>query len=254
MPTGTTTSHRTARPTPPPKAKGKPLAQEPSSVETRCADAVRELERRATRATLEGMSRYAIPSDHALGVAMKDIQSLAKQLGHDHALAAALWDTGIYEARTLAAYVADPARVTAAQMDRWCRDLDNWAICDTVCFVLFDRAPKAFAKVESWAGKRDEIQKRAAFALLASIALHGRAERESDYLRGLALIEREAADERNFVRKGMSWALRSIGRRGACRKQAIALAERLAASDIATERWLGKDALRDLRKLSAKTK
>lgn len=254
MPTGTTTSTRTARATPPPKAKAKPSADEPSSVEARSADAVRELERRATRSTLEGMSRYAIPSDHALGVAMKDIQSLAKQLGHDHALAGALWDTGIYEARTLAAYVEDPARVTAAQMDRWCRDLDNWAICDTVCFVLFDRTPNAFAKVESWTGKRGEIQKRAAFALLASIALHGRAERESDYLRGLELIEREAADERNFVRKGMSWALRSIGRRAACREQAIALAERLAASEIATARWLGKDALRDLRKLSAKAK
>lgn len=254
MPTTITASRRTVRAAPPPKASPKASTTAQEGVETRCADAVRELERRATRATLAGMSRYAIPSDHALGVAMKDIQSLAKQIGHDHALAAALWDTGIDEARTLAAYVEDPARVTATQMDRWCRDLDNWAICDTVCFVLFDRVPKAFAKVEAWAGKRDEIQKRAAFALLASIALHGRAERDADYLCGLALIEREAGDERNFVRKGMSWALRSIGRRAACRKQAMALAERLAASDIPTERWLGKDALRDLRKAALKTK
>ncbi len=219
-----------------------------ATLEQRLNEAMQQLRKRATKATLDGMARYAIPSDHAIGVAMKDIQSVAKSIGHDHELALALWGTGVYEARTLAAYVEDPARVTAAQMDRWCRDFDNWAIVDTVCFVLFDRSPHAWGKVVQWSGRRDELGKRAAFALLASLALHGRLE-DANCVEGLELIERAASDERNFVIKGASWALRSIGRRNAAvHAKAIALATRLAASDVACERWLGKDALRDLRK------
>ena len=219
-----------------------------ATLEQRLDDAMLHLRQRATKATLDGMSRYAIPSDHAIGVAMKDIQAVAKAIGHDHELALALWDTGVYEARTLAAYVDDPARVTAAQMDRWCRDFDNWAIVDTICFVLFDRSPHAWRKVVQWSGRRDELGRRAAFALLASLALHGRLD-DANPVEGLDLIVRAAGDERNFVIKGASWALRSIGRRNAgLHAKALALATRLAASEVACERWLGKDALRDLRK------
>jgi 3-methyladenine DNA glycosylase AlkD len=223
-------------------------AAPPATLESRLDEAMQQLRRRATKATLEGMARYAIPSDHAIGVAMKDIQAVAKALGHDHELALALWGTGVYEARTLAAYVDDPARVTAAQMDRWCRDFDNWAIVDTVCFALFDRSSHAWAKVVQWSGRRAELGRRAAFALLASLALHGRLD-DADAVEGLGLIERAASDDRNFVIKGASWALRSIGRRNAgLHANAIALARRLAASEVASERWLGKDTLRDLLK------
>ncbi|UNK49545.1 DNA alkylation repair protein [Lysobacter sp. S4-A87] len=220
-----------------------------ATLDQRLEQALQALHRRASKATLDGMARYAIPSDHAIGVAMKDIQAVAKAIGHDHELAQALWGTGMYEARTLAAYVDDPAQVTAAQMDRWCRECDNWAIVDTVCFVLFDRTPHAWRKVVQWSGRRGELEKRAAFALMASMALHGRLADEATCVEGLALIERAAGDERNFVIKGASWALRSIGRRNArLHAQAITLATRLAGSDVACERWLGKDALRDLRK------
>ncbi len=211
--------------------------------------ALDRLREHASQATRDGMSRFAIPSEHALGVGMKDIQALAKQLGRDHALAGALWDTGVYEARMLTAYVADPESLTAAQMDRWCRDFDNWAVCDTLCFVLFDRSAHAWRKVEQWSSRRGEMQKRAAFALLASMALHGRLQEPAQYAQGLALIEREACDERNFVRKGVSWALRSIGRCEGLHRDAMALSRRLAASDDASERWVGKDALRDLAKV-----
>lgn len=192
-------------------------------------------------------SRYGIYTDKAFGVPMSAMQKVAKGLGRNHELAAALWATGWYEARTVAAFVEEPARVTAAQMDRWCRDFDNWAICDTVCFHLFDRTPHAFGKVEQWAGRRDEIQKRGAFALLACLALHEKAAGDELFLRCLPLVEAAAADERNFVKKGVSWALRGIGRRNAKLHAAtVALARRLAASPQPAPRWVGKDVLRDL--------
>jgi 3-methyladenine DNA glycosylase AlkD len=216
-------------------------------------EALAALERLATKKVREDMPRrYGIFTKKAFGVKVGDIQRVARGIGKSHELALALWDTGWYEARMLAAYIDEPARLTPAQMDRWCRDFDNWAIVDTVCFKLFDRvAPDlAFRKVERWSRRRQEFARRAAFALLASLALHDKESGDEPFARCLPLIERAAADDRNFVRKGVSWALRSIGRRSpSLRAVAVALAKRLAAStgdNAPAARWLGNDALRDL--------
>jgi len=205
------------------------------------------LKRHATKATLNGMARYAIPSDHALGVSMKNIQVLARQLGRDHDLAAALWQTGVYEARMLASFVDEPARVTATQMDRWCRDFDNWALCDALSFNLFDRTPHAWGKVKQWSGQPGEFVKRTAFALLWALSVHDKAARDAAFIGGLKLIERAAADDRHFVKKAVNMALRAVGKRNrALNTAAIAVARRLAASEGAAPRWVGKDALREL--------
>jgi len=205
------------------------------------------LKAKSSAATRDGMARYAIPSDRAYGVAMKDMKALAKALGRDHALACALWDTGVYEAQMLTSMLADPAQVTPAQLDRWCRDFDNWAICDTMCFNLFDRTPHAWAKVAPWSRKREEFQKRTAFALLWSLSVHDKAAPDERFLAGLALIEREAHDDRNFVKKAVSMALRATGKRNrALRAAAVAVARRLAASTDPAESWVGRDALREL--------
>jgi 3-methyladenine DNA glycosylase AlkD len=206
------------------------------------------LKAHATKATLDGMARYAIPSDNAFGVAMKDLKVLGKQLGRDHRLALALWDTGNYEARMVTAFVADPAKLTGAQMDRWCKEFDTWAYCDHLAFHLFDRTPHAWAKVAQWSRKAGELEKRAAFALLWSLALHDKRASDAQLLEGLALIERAADDDRNFVKKAVSMALRAIARRNASlAAAATAVARRLAASSQPSARWIGKDALRELR-------
>jgi len=205
------------------------------------------LKGKATKRYRDGLARYAIPADNALGVSLVDIQAIAKRTGRDHALAAALWRTGVYEARLLAAFVDDPDRVTPAQMDRWAKSFDNWAVCDTACFHLFDRTPHAFAKVKQWATSEDEFVKRAAFALLASLAGHDKTSGNAPFLACLPLVERAAPDERNFVKKGVSWALRGVGRRNAgLHAASVGVARRLAGSDEPAARWVGKDALRDL--------
>jgi 3-methyladenine DNA glycosylase AlkD len=187
--------------------------------------------------------RYGIVTPKPMGVTMAKMQLVARGLGRDHDLAAALWESGWYEARTLAALIDDPAEVTPAQMDRWRADFDNWAIVDTVCFKLFDQSPHAFAKIDGWSALDDEYGRRAAFALLACVALHGRGT-DADFLARVPLIEAAATDERNFVRKGVSWALRAIGGKKSAdlRQAARELAARLAASPDRTARWIGKDA------------
>ena len=207
------------------------------------------LEQHATERDRENLVRFGIHAKNAIGVSMVHIQLLAKQLGRNHELAAALWDTGYYEARLLTAYVDEPARVTPTQMDRWCHDFDNWGICDTLCFALFDRTPHAWAKVTKWSNKREEFEKRAAFALMASLAGHDKTSGDEPFLEGLVLVEQAAADNRNFVKKGVSWALRGTGRRNAVlHAAALAVAQRLADSTETAARWVGKDALRDLMK------
>ena len=221
----------------------------PRTVSTRRAvrEALAYLERRSSRRNVEGMARYGIRARKVFGVPMAAMRVLARRLGRSHELAAALWATGWHEARILAAFVDEPERVTPAQMDRWCRAFDNWAICDSVCFHLFDRTPHAFRKIAQWSKRREEFVRRAAFALLASVALHDKSAGDEPFLRCLPLVERAAADERNFVKKGVSWGLRGIGHRSLeLHAAAVELAKRLSASEQPAARWVGRDALRDL--------
>ncbi len=218
------------------------------SVEARVARALAALKKAGTKQGREGLARFGIETqDAVLGVAMADIQRIGKAAGKDHALALALWDTGVYEARLLTAFVAEPERLTAAEMERFTKGFDNWATCDTLCFHLFDRVPHAWSKIEKWSTAREEFVKRTAFALLASIAGHDKTTGDAPFLDGLARIEAAATDERNFVKKAVNWALRRIGRRNvALNAAAIALSQRLAAATDPTARWVGRGALKEL--------
>ena len=216
------------------------------AIDGRVQAVLRALEGHASAKVRDEMGpRYGVWVEKAMGVPMAKMQLVARPLRPHHALAAALWESGWYEARMVACMIDDPARVTPEQMDRWRADFDNWGTVDTVCFKLFDQVPYAHAKVAEWAALNDEFGRRAGFVLLACCALHANGE-EADFLRGLALIEAAATDERNFVKKGVNWALRAIGgkKNPRLRAEARALAERLAASADKTARWNGKDALR----------
>ena len=211
------------------------------------------LEASGSKRVRDGMARYAIPSDNAYGISVGALRQKAKSLGRNHELALALWDTGRYEARMLATFIDDPERVSSSQMDRWCRDFDNWAIVDTACFALFDRTPHAWNKVAQWAKHRDEFVKRAAFALLWSLTAHDRVSDDRPFLQALKLIERGASDDRHFVSKAVNMALRAVGKRStALNAAAVATAQRLAASTAAAPRWVGQHALRELTSTSVK--
>jgi 3-methyladenine DNA glycosylase AlkD len=205
------------------------------------------LERQGTRRTVEGMARYGIEAERAFGVPMATLLSLSKRLGKDHALSLALWESGWYEARLLAALVGDPERVTRRQMNAWAAGFENWADCDTVCFKLFDRTPFAWEKARQWSASPRELVKRGGFVLMACLALHDKTAPDKSFLAWVPIIEKGAHDERNFVKKGVSWALRAIGRRNlALNGAALEVAKRLALSEEAACRWVGKDAQREL--------
>ena len=219
------------------------------------AEVLQWLERRGTQRDIDAMARYAIVAKHAYGVPMSALLGLKKKIGKDHALATELWESEWYEARLLAALIGEPERVTKRQMNAWAAGFENWADCDTVCFHLWDRTPFAQEKARQWSASPRELVKRGGFVLMACLALHRRDLPDKDFLAFLPLIEKGARDERNWVKKGVNWALRAIGRRNrALHAAALKVAKRLAESEESAPRWVGKDALRELSSAKVRSK
>src|SRR6266581_1627675 len=210
--------------------------------------AVDELKRAGEKRNIEGMARFGIRAKKVLGVSKPRIDELARNIGRNHALALQLWKTGIRDARILAGMIAEKDRVTAALMDSWVRHFDSWDICDGTCCHLFVFAEPAWSKAFAWSGRKKEFEKRAGFALAAYLAVHDKAAPNGVFQKYLKVIEREAEDERNFVKKAVNWALRNIGKRNVrLNREAIRVAERLRTGSSRTAGWIATDALHELR-------
>lgn len=213
-----------------------------------CESVLRQLRALGERRNVEGMARFGIRAKIVYGVAKPKMDALAAKIGRDHVLAGQLWESGVHDARILAGMIDDPRQVTARQMDRWVRDFDNWDVCDGTCCHLFVIAKPAWEKAMAWSRRRDEFEKRAGFALMAYLAYRDKVAADTKYLRLLSLIRREAADERNFVKKAVNWALRNIGKRNVpLNRAAIRAAEQIRKMDSRAARWVAADALRELR-------
>jgi 3-methyladenine DNA glycosylase AlkD len=210
------------------------------------AEALARLRAAARPEERAGLARYGIPAERALGVAMRDMQAIAKAAGRDQALAAALWPEEFHETRMLALLVADPARLTRAEADAWAAAFDSWALADTAAFHLFDRTPFAWQAAPDWAADPREFVRRAGFALWWALALHDRAAPDAAFLDALARIEAAEPDPRPLVRKAAEMALNAIGRRPALNAAARAAASRLAAAPEPPRAWIGRTALKRL--------
>jgi 3-methyladenine DNA glycosylase AlkD len=195
----------------------------------------------------KGMARFGIHLSNIWGVSAPDLRRLAGESGKDHRLAAQLWRTGVHDARILAALIDDPEKVTPRQMERWARDFDSWAVCDAACGCLFDKTPYAWDRAVERTGREPEYVKRAGFVLMAALAIHDKKAPDARFEKFLPLIVRHATDERNFVKKGVNWALRQIGKRNRrLNRLAVKAAREIAKIDAGPARWIASDALREL--------
>ena len=212
----------------------------------RYEEVIKKLKKKANRKNVEGMARFGIASTNTLGVSIYDLRPMAKEIGKNHRLALRLWKSGIHEARILASYIDEPAKVTEGQMEDWAADFDSWDVCDQVC-ELFGKTPYAYKKIVDWSKRKEEFVKRAAFALIAEMAWHDKEANDNQFKRLFPHIIRESTDERNFVKKAVNWALRNIGkRRPGLKKEAINAAKEIQKIDSKSARWIAADALREL--------
>jgi 3-methyladenine DNA glycosylase AlkD len=218
-------------------------------------EVLQTLEETGDRSRLQSMAGYGIDTSRAVGLSVSELRRIARGLGRDHELAAALWASGVHEAQILASLVDEPARVSEAQMDAWVADVDSWDVCDGVCGNLFDRTPFALDKAVEWSTREPELEKRAAFALMACAAVHRRDLPGAAFGSLLPVIREQASDDRNYVKKAVSWALRQIGKHSAeLNARAIRTAEQIERTDARSARWIARDALRELRSDAVQTR
>ena len=216
---------------------------------THVDEIVAELRRLGNPVNVAGMARYGIAAREALGISAGPLRALAKRIGRNHALADQLWATGIFEARLLAAFVAEPARLTRSQARTWAGDFENWADCDGVCIHLFRKAPFAHAFAVECSRRKPEFVKRTGFTLMATLAVHDRAAADRVFLDYLPRIAEAASDERKGVKKAVNWALRQIGKRNPkLQRAAIRTAESIRRQGTSAARWIASDALRELKR------
>jgi len=196
---------------------------------------------------VKGMARYGINPENNLGLSVSTVRSIAKEIGKDHDLALKLWESGIHDARMLAAHIDEPEKVTEKQMEKWVKDFNSWDVCDNCCGHLFDKTRFCFNKAIEWSNRKEEFVKRAGFALIAWSATHDKKSEDKKFEELLKFIKKEVKDERNYVKKAVNWALRNIGKRNLnLNKKAIKTAREIQKIDSKTARWIANDAIREL--------
>jgi 3-methyladenine DNA glycosylase AlkD len=194
------------------------------------------------------LAYFGVKVQKAYGIRAPVLHAFARRIGKDQGLAEQLWSSGIHEARILATLIGESEKITPAQMERWVLDFDSWDLVDAACCYLYASAKPAWDKIYLWSSRRAEFEKRAAFSLAAYLSYKDKSAEDARFERFLAVIEREACDERNFVRKAVNWALRNIGKRNLrLNARAIRSAERIRRQDSRAARWIAADALRELR-------
>jgi 3-methyladenine DNA glycosylase AlkD len=217
------------------------------AIQSACQEILDRLRAMADPKGAEGAARYGIRAPNVWGVSAPRLRALAKEIGRNHDLAAELWRTGVHDARILATLVDDPADVTVEQMERWASDFNSWAVCDAACCCLFDKTAHAWSKAAEWIERQEEYVKRAGFVLMAALAVHDKKVPNEPFEAFLSLIVEHAADDRNFVKKAVNWALRQIGKRNRhLNSLAIDAGERIRQIDSRAARWIASDALREL--------
>ena len=222
------------------------MAQSPSM---RADEIVAELRRMGNPKNVAGMARFGIAAKEALGISAGPLRALAGRIGRNHALAGQLWATGIFEARMLAAFVAEVNHLTRRQARSWAGDFENWADCDGVCIHLFRKTPFAHAFAVECSRRKNEYVKRTGFTLMATLAVHDKLAADQVFLDYLPRIAEAASDERNGVKKAVNWALRQIGKRNPkLQRAAIRTAKSIHRQDTHAARWIASDALRELQR------
>lgn len=211
-------------------------------------DLLSELRANGNETNRVGMARYGINVDDAYGVSVTWLRQRARTLGRDHQLALDLWRSDVHEARILASIIDEPKKVNREQMDDWVNDFDSWDICDQCCSNLFFHTVHARDVIVPWCGRGEEYVRRAGFVMIAVLAVKDKKADRASFQPYLGLIEHHSKDGRNNVKKAVNWALRQIGKRDlGCHALALPLAMILSESEDKTARWIGKDAVRELR-------
>lgn len=210
-------------------------------------DVVRELKAMANPAYLEKMEHFGIPSANALGIRNTELKIVAKRLGKNQSFANQLWEKRYHECKLLAIHIGSAKSFTEQMAEQWTKQAYSWDLVDGIALKLLPKQTYTHDKILEWSVRKPEFEKRMAFAAIVGITVHHKTVTDEYLTNFFPLLEREAGDERNFVKKAVNWALRQIGKKNEyLNGGAIRCAERILTQDSPSSRWIARDALREL--------
>jgi 3-methyladenine DNA glycosylase AlkD len=216
-----------------PKTAKKPAPSRTAARPTRMSlvDAMTALEKAGSAQARKTYARHGA-SEPMFGTSFATIGALRKKIGVDHDLALRLWDTGNFDARNLAFKVADPARMTPADLDRWARETPV-RMCAGYVSMLAAEGPHASATASRWLASKEEGLRCAGWGLAAQMASRDEATPDAWFAERLADVERTIRSAPNAERYAMNGAVIAIGGRSpALRKSARSVAKRIGTVDV----------------------
>ena len=212
------------------KAPAAPRAKSPAARMT-LAEAMAALERAGTAQTRKTYARHGA-KEPMFGVSFAVLSGLVKRIRVDHELALQLWDTGNFDARNLAVKIADPARVTAGELDRWA-GVHLTRMCGGYVAMLAAESPHGHAKARQWLASSDEGVRCTGWGVLAQLSQRDAAAPDSLFADAIARIEKSIRSAPNGEREVMNGALIAFGcRNAALRKAATAAAKRIGKVEV----------------------
>jgi 3-methyladenine DNA glycosylase AlkD len=184
------------------------------------------LEKAGSEQTRKTLKRHGA-QDPMFGVSFAVLKTLVKRIGADHELALALWNTGVHDARILAIKVADPARITPAELDRWAKQIGMRMCCGYIAALASESAHGA-AKAKEWLAAGDPGLRATGWTLSGMLANRDETTPDEWFVKRLEHIEANIHTAPNAERESMNMALITIGgRNAALRKLATAAAKRI---------------------------
>src|SRR5687768_7976879 len=193
--------------------------------------AMRALEAAGSEQTRKTYTRHGAQGP-MFGVSFATLKVMVKKIGVDHGLARELWDTGNYDARTLAMKIADPAQVTPAELDRWAGDM-RARQCAGYASMLAVESSQGEAKARKWLDSSNEGLRASGWILVGQLANIDEELPDAWFLEQLARIEKTIHQAPNAEREPMNMAVIAIGgRNAALRKAAAAAAKRIGKVEI----------------------
>jgi 3-methyladenine DNA glycosylase AlkD len=191
---------------------------------------------------IASQERVGITPARLLGVSLPTIRKLGRGQ-KNHKLAQQLWESRYHEARILATIVDEIEQVNRYQMEMWASEFDSWDICDLAIINLFHRSAFAVDCSLDWIHHKPEFFCRAGFVLMAVMAVHRKDFIDEQFLPFIQLIFDHTFDNRVYVNKAISWALRQIGKRSPfLRHHALEVALSLKRQHSSAAQRVGADA------------
>jgi 3-methyladenine DNA glycosylase AlkD len=192
---------------------------------------LRALEKAGSAQTRKIYLRHGA-TEPLFGVSFADLKAFVKRLGVDDALARGLWASGNYDARTLALKIADPARMTPKDLDRWLRESRS-PLLGSYLAMLAAEGPHAAALQGAWLKSKDVAARATGWALVGQRAMRDEAAPDAGFAALLGRIGKTIQAAADVERKAMNGALIAIGCRSAkLRTAALAAAKRIGTVEV----------------------